>query len=568
MTVTTGATAKNGPRLKIPALTRLEQKGHRLGEILGVLARYGLADWLKGFRVPWIQERLQSPDGQAIAELTIEERVRRAVTELGTTFIKLGQVLSTRPDLVGPDMIRELAHLQTEVPPEPVETVRATIETELGKPIGELFTQFADAPLGSASIAQVHAAELPTGEHVVVKVQRAGIADKVMVDLDILTELAGWAEKHSSELRRYQPAAVVRQLRWSLLRELDFTLERRNIQEFAEHFAQDETVRFPNVYDELSMRHVLTMERLEGILGTDSAGLAASGVDLVEFARHGANMYLQMIFRDRFYHADPHPGNLMLLEGGVIGVLDCGMTGRLDDGLADALDEMLMAVVERDAGDLEDVISRVGFMPANTPREQLRADLANLIGDLVGQSIQELNLGRVLGAFFDIIRRYNITLPPEFTMLLRTLAELEGTSQRLSPKFSLSEVLESYYATVVRRRQSLPSLLGRLKHGYRDWQRLAQSFPRDLEDVFRRIREGTFSLHLEQRRLDPVVNRLVLGMLAAALFVSSALLWSLQAPPMIEGVSVLGGAGYALATYLSWRLLRAFKKTGEIGGKD
>ena len=305
----------NPKPMKLNALTRLERNIRRTGEIVGVLAKYGLADWVKGLDYPWIQDRIKSFDGQPIPDLGIEQRVRLAFTELGTTFIKLGQMLSTRPDLVGPEMARELAHLQVAVPADPPEAVRNTIETEFGKPLSALFAQFSDAPLASASIAQVHLATLHSGEEVVVKVQHAGIAEKTAPDLDILTDLAGWVESHAPQIRRYQPIMVIQQFRRTLLRELNFTYECRNLEEFRGNFAQDDTVRFPRPYAEYSGRRVLTMERLKGILGTDSAALLASGDDLTELARRGANMYLQMIFRDAFYHADPHPGNVMLLPG-------------------------------------------------------------------------------------------------------------------------------------------------------------------------------------------------------------------------------------------------------------
>jgi len=553
--------------MKIHAVARVERNAHRAGEIIGVLAKYGLADWVKGLNYSWVQDRIKSIDGQSIPDLKVEERVRLAFTELGTTFIKLGQMLSTRPDLVGPEMAQELAQLQTATPADPPDTVRATIEAEFSKPLSNLFVHFKHAPLASASIAQVHLAQLHSGEHVVIKVQHAGIADKIMPDLDILAGLAELAEKHASQIRPYQPVAVVRQFRRTLLRELDFTVERRNLEEFAEHFAQDDTVHFPRAYAEFSTRRVLTMERLEGILGTDSKALVASGVDLDEFARRGANMYLQMIFRDAFYHADPHPGNLMLLTGGVVGVLDCGMTGRLDEELGEGLDEMLMAIVNRNAVDLGDIILRLGSAPTGTPRDQLRADLTDFVSDYVGQSIQEMDLGGALNSLFEIIRRYNITLPPPLSLLLRTLVELEGTAQRLSPEFSLAEVIQPFYATMVRKRLSVRGFLGRVQHAFHDWERLAQSLPRDLGDALKRMREGTFSIHLEVRHIDPVINRLVLGVMTAALFVSSALLWSMKAPPTVAGVSVFGGAGYLMAAYLGWRLLCAIKKSGDINSK-
>jgi ubiquinone biosynthesis protein len=553
--------------MRFNALTRLENNAQRVGEITGVLAKYGLADWVKGWNYSWIQDRIQSFDGQHIPDLKLEERVRLALTELGTTFVKLGQVLSTRPDLVGLEMASELAHLQTATPADPPQTVRATIEAEFGKSLSELFAQFEETPLASGSIAQVHLARMHSGEQIVVKIQHAGIADKIMPDLDILASLAELAQKHAPQVRLYQPAAVVRQFRHTLLRELDFTSELRNLEEFAEHFAQDDTVHFPRPYAQFSARRVLTMERMDGILGSDSVALGASGADLNEFARRGVHMYLQMIFRDAFYHADPHPGNLMFLPGGVVGVLDCGMIGRLDEELAENLDEMLMAVVSRNSVDLGDSILRLGSVPPATPIDQLRAHLTDFVDDYVGQSIQDIDMSGALNALLEIIRRYKITLPPPLSLLLRTLVELEGTARRLSPEFSLAEVVRPIYATMVRRRLSARRVLGRLQHAYRDWERLAESLPRDLGDVLKRVRDGTFSVHLDLRHIDPVINRLVLGVMTSALFLGSSLLWSMKAPPTIAGVSVFGGAGYLLAAYLGWCLLRAIKKSGDIDSK-
>jgi ubiquinone biosynthesis protein len=553
--------------MKFGALTRLERNAHRVGEILTVLAKYGLADWFKGWHYSWIQDRIQTFDGQHIPDLKLEERVRLAFTELGTTFIKLGQVLSTRPDLVGPELAMELAHLQTATPADPPDIVRAAMEAELGRAPEALFAEFDYVPLASASIAQVHRARLHTGEEVVVKIQRAGITDKILPDLDIVAGLAELAEKHSQQVRPYQPSGVVRQFRRTLLRELDFTVERRNLEEFAAHFAQDDTVHFPRPYPEFCTRKVLTMERLDGIIGTDSAALAASGADLNEFARRGANMYLQMIFRDAFYHADPHPGNLMLLPGGVVGVLDCGMIGRLDEELAEAIEDMLMAVVNPTSTDLAEVLLRLGSAPPGTLRDQLRADVTDFVADYTGQSIQDMDLSGALNSLLEIIRRYNITLPPPFALLLRTLVELEGTAQQLSPAFSLAEVIRPFYTSMIRRRLSPRRILGRLQHAYRDWERLVEALPRDLSDVLKRVRDGTFSVHLDHRRLDPVVNRLVMGVMTSALIVSSSLLWSMKAPPVLAGVSLFGGAGYLVAIYLGWRLLRAIKKSGDISSK-
>jgi ubiquinone biosynthesis protein len=553
--------------MKFKALNRFERNTHRVGEILAVLAKYGLAEWFKGLHIAWIQERMQTFDGQHIPDLKLEERVRLAFTELGTTFIKLGQLLSTRPDLVGPELAQEFAHLQTAAPADPPGTVHATLEAELGKPSSLLFAEFDELPLASASIAQVHRARLHSGEEVVIKVQHAAIAHRIMTDLDILAELAQLVERHVAQVRPYQPSAVVRQFRRTLLRELDFTFERRNLEEFGSHFAQDETVHFPSAYPEYSTRRVLTMERLEGILGTNAQALATSGADLNEFARRGATVYLRMIFRDAFYHADPHPGNLMLLPGDVVGVLDCGMVGRLDEELAEAIEDMLMAVVNPNSTDLAEVLLRLGSAPPNAARDQLRADVTDFVADYTGQSIQDMDLSGALNNLFEIVRRYNISLPPPLSLLLRTLVELEGTAQQLSPSFSLAEVIRPYYTTMLKRRMSPRRMLNRLQHAYRDWERLVETLPRDVGDVLKRVRDGTFSVHLDHRHLDPIINRLVLGVMTSALVLGSSLLWSMKAPPIFAGVSIFGGIGYLVSVYLGWRLLRAIKKSGDINSK-
>ena len=226
-----------------------------------------------------------------------------------------------------------------------------------------------------------------------------------------------------------------------------------------------------------------------------------------------------------------------------------------------------MAVVSPTSTDLAEILLRLGSAPPSTPREQLRADVTDCVADYTGQSIQDMDLSGALNSVLEIIRRYNITLPPPISLLLRTLVELEGTAQQFSPSFSLAEVIRPFYTTMIRRRLSPRRILGRLQHAYRDWERLIEALPRDFGDVLKRVRDGTFSVHLDHRHLDPVINRLVLGVVTAALFVGSSLLWSMKAPPTLVGVSIFGAAGYLMAVYLGWRLLRAIKKSGDISSK-
>ena len=296
-----------------------------------------------------VRDLLASKETQAIAQMPVAVRLRLALTEMGTTYIKLGQVLSTRADLVGPEIAAELRKLQADTPADPPEVVRRTIEDELGKAPEELFAEFEPAAFSSASIGQVHRARLADGQQVVVKVQHAGIQEKVRIDLALLEKLAKLLQEYVPEARNYQPVATTREFRRTLLRELEFTCERSNMEQFTRNFAEDQTVHIPTVFKDRCGKRVLTMELLDGIPGSKSEKLSEAGVDLNELARNAANIFLNMIFRDGFYHADPHPGNFFVLDGGVVGLLDCGMVGRLDDSTRELFEDLLLMLMQRDA---------------------------------------------------------------------------------------------------------------------------------------------------------------------------------------------------------------------------
>src|SRR5262245_3984511 len=466
--------------------SQINRNTKRVGEIVAILGRYGLADWLSGLNYDWLQGRLVSFDGERLGKLTQEARIRLAITELGTTFIKLGQMLSTRADLIGPELAAELGQLRSHTPPDPVEKIKETIKTELCRPVEELFAEFDETPLASASIGQVHPAKLKSGEKVVVKVQHDGIETKILGDLDIMGMLADLAQKHVSYVRAYQRTSTLREFRLTLLNELDFSSERRNLEEFAENFAKSPHVHFPKVYPDLCSRRVLTMEMLVGVSGEDVPGMKASGFDLGEFAVRGANMYLDMIFRDGFYHADPHPGNLMMLPGGVVGVLDCGMIGRLDDTMRGEVESLLISIISKDAVELTDSVMRLGSVPPDLDRDALRTEISNFVSEYGSRSLRDFNLSAALKQMTDIIRRYHILLPSTLAMMLKMLVMLEGTSRTLNPNFNLAELIEPYQVKVITNRFSLDRVLRKIYRAYRDWDRLIDILPRDGTEVLRR----------------------------------------------------------------------------------
>jgi ubiquinone biosynthesis protein len=548
----------------VPDLPRLVRNAGRLNEVLAILAKYGLAEGLSGVQADWLQRHLKSEDGRALATLPQEERIRLALTDLGPTFVKLGQILSTRADIVGPTLAEELSQLQKHTPPDDPDTVRARIEEDLGAPPEALFAHFDADAFASASIGQVHHATLRDGARVVVKIRHAGIRQRVRNDLEILRELAKLAERHSEELARFRPVALVREFERTLMGELDFRREKRNLEQFAQNFADDDQARFPAPHERFCSARVLTMDFLDGICVADSEALDEAGYDREELARRGADLFLQMVFRDGFYHADPHPGNLMVLDDAVIGLVDCGMVGRVDEDLADRVQDFLMAAIDKDARRLSEVVEELGEAPPDIDRDLLRADLLEYVDTYGSASIEDFDLTGALNDMMRIVRTHHIILPARVSLLIKMLVMLEGTAQHLSPSFSIAELLERYRQRAVLRRLSPQRVWRKLHRAQRDWTRLLESFPRDLTDLMARIRKGTFEVHLDHRHLDAVVNRLVVGLLTAALLLASATLLDGQVPPLVGGYSLPGVAGMIIAVALGFRLLRAIRNSGDL----
>lgn len=562
--------------MRIPNIPQVYRNVRRWTEILAVLSRYGLADWLSHFNIEFINNRLKNRDGEILARHTREARIRMALTDLGPTFIKLGQLLSTRSDLVGVALAQELRSLQTDVPADPPDVARRIVEEDLGQPIERLFIEFSDKPIASASIGQVHLARLYTGAPVVVKVQHQGIETKVAEDLDVLAGLAQLAEM-IPDLARYRPVATTAEFARSLRRELDFGREERNLIQFGALFANNPHVRIPQPHSEYCTPRVLTMEYIEGVKLDDITRIAEMHFDLEEIARRGAEIYLDMIFNYGFFHADPHPGNLLLLPGNVIALIDFGMVGRIDEGLREDIEEMLMALVNQDVARLAVIIRRVGETPPDLNDTAFRADIADFIGAWTTRSLDRFDLSGALTDMIDLIHRYKILLPAQIGLLLKVLITLEGTAKLLSPKFSLLEVMKPYQRHILLRRLSPARQMRKIRRVLHEVEQLAEVLPRHIIQILEQVQAGKFDVHLEHRGLSPSVNRLVLGMLASALFLGSSLMLANKVPPLlfpttawlgIKELSILGVAGCVTSILIGLRLLRAIGKSGHLDSRE
>ncbi len=566
----------NPVRRSIGAIPQIYRNLRRWAEILGVLSRYGLADWLSRTNIDFVKDHLRAPAGEAIARLTTAARIRMALAELGPTFIKLGQLLSTRPDLVGPELAVELTRLQTDTPQDSPAAIREIIETDQQKPLEEVFATFEETPIASASIGQVHRATLHDGREVVVKIRHAGIEKKIETDLDILAGLATIASR-MDDFRNYQPKRIVADMSRLMLRELDFSREQRNLLLFRRKFRSNKSVAIPEPVDSHCSPRMLTMSRMDGVklAEIESAGDAAT--DCQRLATRGANLYLKMIFTYGVYHADPHPGNIVVLPGDVIGLLDFGQVGRIGERLREDIESMLMAMVSQDSSLLVSIIQRVGNCPNDLDEDAFSSEIADFVAQYSTQTAAHFDMSGALNEFMSLVREYNITLPSEASLLIKVLVTLEGTGKKLSPQFSLMEIMRPWQRTMMLRRMNPARQMRKMNRWYLQMERLADRLPSRLTSILEQVQRGKFDIHLDHRRLGPTVNRLVVGMITSSLFMGSSLMLSYKVPPLwlagqgpwgIHDLSLLGLTGCIVSILMGFRLMWAIRRSGNLDQMD
>ncbi|MBX3422912.1 MAG: AarF/ABC1/UbiB kinase family protein [Pirellulaceae bacterium] len=562
--------------MKITSIPQLYRNLRRWQDILAVLRKYGLADWLSQLKFDFIRDWIKDDQGVPLSSYSREQRIRLALTDLGPTFIKLGQVLSLRPDLIGPSLATELTQLQANVPADPGQTIKELIERELGQPVDQLFVEFHDRAIASASIGQVHRARLPDGTEVVVKVQHANIERTVNEDLEIMAGLATLAE-HIPEFAVWKPKVIVEQLSRSLRRELNFSRELQHLIVFRKQYGHLETVRIPAAFPKLSSPRVLTMEYIAGVPVSALADKQADVDSSREQARQtlakiAADLYVEMIFIHGFYHADPHPGNILVLDGNKLGLLDFGMVGRIDDRLRETIEEMLLAVISQDTGVLTSLIKRVGNNPPRLDEAALAIDVADLVANYGSQPLESFDLSGALNDVTDIMYNHQISLPPQTSLLIKMLVTLEGTLHQLSPKLSLIEVMQPFFRRMWLRRLSPKRQVKRLNRIYVELESMLEKLPSQVSSIMQLVQEGRLDVHLAHKGLSPSTNRLVMGMLVSSVFMGSSLLLSFKVPPLLfsgdwwglQDLSLLGLIGYAFSMLAGLRLIRAIQLSGNL----
>ena len=518
----------------------------RLREVSTILIRYGMGDLVRRLGIANLLERagqiLHIPSKEEQEQLEAPVRMRRAMEELGPTFVKLGQVMATRADLFGPDWIAEFEKLQSTVPAVPYEVLRPHLSEALGCAPEAAFAEFDPTPIGAGSIAQVHLARLKDGAPVVVKVRRPGIRPKIDADLRILGYIAQLIELEFPETRRYQPGRIVEQFAKSLKRELDLDVEARSMQRFASNFEGDTNVVVPTVYWEWTNSTVNVQQLITGIPGNRLAEADATGLDRTLLAARGADAVLKMILIDGYFHADPHPGNVFYLPDNRIAFIDFGMVGWLSSARRDQIVDLLAALSRRDAYGIADVLQE-WTEGASVDDEQLATDINEFIFNYEHVALKDLRVEALLTDIVGIMRDHQIALPADMTLLFKALITLEGLGRQLDPNFRMVEHLTPYVKRVIIERYRPEALWSRGKHGLREAVNVLSGLPRDMARLVKEIRRGNVRIDLDLKRLDRFghqldksANRLTVGIVTAALIIGSSIAMTVPGGPKTFGL--------------------------------
>ncbi len=540
----------------------------RFQQIAQVLARHGFGELLDLLGAAPV-----SPLARVLRRRPVlgpPQRLRMALEELGPTFIKLGQVLSTRPDLLPPAYVAELAKLQDTVPPAPWEPVRALLEAELGAPPEEVFATLSPEPIAAASLAQVHAATLPDGSEVVVKIQRPNVEETVNVDLDILADGARLLQTRTPLGELYDLPGIVEEFAATLRGELDFYREGHNADRFRANFADEPYLYIPKVYWEYTTRRVLVMERIRGIKIDDIAALDAAGYDRYRIGLHAARMVIKEVLEDGFFHADPHPGNFFVMPGEVIGAMDFGMVGYLSRRTRTDLVRLYIAMVQLDEEAVVDQLVRMGAVGGAVDRIGLQHDIGRFLRKYAGLPLKAIRARDVMEEAMPIAFRYHLRLPSELWLLGKTLAMMEGVGLKLVPDFDMFAVSRPYVQRFMREMASPSAWMPSLVRGMGDWVQLLDMLPRTGMQLLARAERGELEVSLRHQELgralvylDRLANRLALSILLAALIVGLALL--VPAFHLAERgglITALVILGFALASVVGLWLILSILRSG------
>ncbi len=551
-----------GQKKKRRVLKKTYANSRRLQEIVSILIKYELTDYIKLLRLDKSVKMFR----HLVARQTVIsnrkhnrwELFRMAIEELGPTFIKFGQLLSNRTDLVPPSLIKELVKLQDFVPSFTEEKLRKVLRKELKKPLDKLFIDFQMKPVASASIAQVHRAVLPTGQEVAVKVQRPGIERQIDTDLEILSAIARRIEKYIPSTRYLDPCGLVEEFRVQLKIELNFKRELLHIQKFENIFkGKSDKIRVPETYADYCTRRVLTMDFIEGTKVSVLKDQHAMSYDAKLVAQRIADLMMEQMFIHGFFHADPHPGNIFIQEHNVVCFLDFGMMGRVRPKEKEALTFMLLGMVNRDAEKVTKALLQITRRTVPINLEELEVRVYDLLEEYIDLSLEDFDIGAMFMDLVTLLRNYGLIIPSNLLLLIKAIIAVEGIGLYLYPKFNLIRLFKPFSRRLIMEQFQPKRVVNELYELGLSYKALAEDFPKDMREILRQTRKGQLKMSFRiigmesvRRTIDRVGYRLIYGLVLAALLVSSSLVIQADIPPRFREIPIIGLAGFAVAGLL------------------
>ncbi len=493
----------------------------------------------------------------------IPERLRLSMDELGGTFVKLGQLLSLRYDMLPKEYCDEFSKLQEGATPFAFSQVKQIIEKELGKPINQVFKEFDQQPIAAASIGQVHKAILRDGTKVAVKVQRPNITAIFEADIDLLFNLARMTDKRFPELREYNPVGIVQEFERYTKRELDYLIEAKNIEIFHDNFKDDKTIVIPKVHWECTTSRVLTMQFIDGCRISEMQKFSKMHADKEHIVKNVVNAFMKQVLEIGVFHADPHPGNLFVVRDSVVAMLDFGIVGKLTPELRDKIGDMLIAVVRKDVEMLVESIVEIGIVSDDVDLKEFKEDLIDRLGDYYGTSLSQLN---TFNFFFDalaVARKYKMKFPTAYVLLIKAIVTTQGFVNKLAPEFNFVEECRPAVERIMAKKARPAYVLDSIKRNARSLRYIVTEFPKDLSSLVRTLRKGpVINLDIDNRdikklshELDSSSNRITFGMIIAALVMASALFTLAKLEPMWHNMPVAAIISMAAALLVAFFLV-------------
>ena len=547
----------------------------RYTEIVAVLVKYGFADAVRALHLaPYMRagKRLLAAGGRSIEpEATRPQRIRQALEALGPTFIKFGQALSTRADLIPADLLAELEQLQDAVAPLEPGVAETVIEEAFKAPIAQVFDAFDPAPLAAASIAQVHAARLHSGETVAVKVRRPGIDRVIEADLAVMADVARLAERHWADAALYSLSELVDEFARTIRREIDLAREGHIIERVAARFAGDPTLKFPAIHWPLTSRTVLTMEYLDGVkvsaVGTDEA----PQLDPLIVAQRGADAIFRQILVHGLFHADPHPGNILVLPGNVVAFIDFGIVGRTSRRMRDYLAQTIVAVGRRDAERLAEIVLALAVPLRPVDVTALCDDLEEMLDLYANVPIGRLSMRDVFGSITAAMSRHRLRLPPDVLLLIKSVSTIESVGRQLDPSFKIVEQATPHVERLVMNKRRPRALASRTAEKGREAVKAIGSLPSSLAAITSRVRREGLQVQFVHRNLDHFIremdrssNRISFAVVIAAIVVGSSIMVHAAVGPTAFGYPLIGLVGFLTAGFLGIGLALGILRSGRL----